>query len=312
MVDPRPSGVPSTSALSRIWPRWRNRRFVDSLERIDSFADWAELFARPGHHTVARTETVKFLIDLEDDNHTYFIDSKKWELHFYFVRQYLDTRALIGPFHVQEYTRDDRRYVLGSVMHYLDGDHWTIELAGGDTLDPLRIAWMFNHIRARIHIPATPKFRPVSPAQIEKAHSLTGRIPVLSSDSLNASITYQPIVLGTAFGYLRLLRGDLDVSGVRPNDIVVTEQVPEQIPPVAGLITSQLQAPLAHVAVLSRNRNTPDMALRGAIDLPALRGRRRTARQAHSGQPGLQCRNRQFVGGRICVGLYPPDNALQP
>ena len=47
----------------------------------------------------------------------------------------------------------------------------------------------------------------------------------------------------------------------------MSEFVPEQIPPVAALVTSQLQAPLAHVAVLSRNRNTPSMSLRGAIDL---------------------------------------------
>jgi hypothetical protein len=48
---------------------------------------------------------------------------------------------------------------------------------------------------------------------------------------------------------------------------VVSEWVLEQIPPVEGLVTSQLQAPLAHVAVLCRNRHTPDMSLRGAIDL---------------------------------------------
>ncbi|MEQ1804975.1 MAG: PEP/pyruvate-binding domain-containing protein [Burkholderiaceae bacterium] len=214
---------------------------------------------------------MKFLIDLADDARTYFIDSKKWELHFYFVRQFLDTRALIGPFHVQEYTRSDRRFVLGSVMHYLDGDHWTIELAGGDTLEPQRVAWMFNHVRARMHLPINLLFRPVSPSQIENAKSLGGRIPVLSSDLLNASIAYQPVVLGTAFGYLRLFPGAIDVASVRPNDVVVGNQVPEQIPPVAALITGQLQAPLAHVAVLSRNRNTPDMALRGVLELPAIR-----------------------------------------
>ena len=35
-------------------------RAVDALERIDTLDEWTLLNARPGHHTVARTETVKW------------------------------------------------------------------------------------------------------------------------------------------------------------------------------------------------------------------------------------------------------------
>ncbi len=248
-------------------PVRNKRRAADSLERIGTLDDWTLLHARPGHHTVARTETVKFLIDLQNDDRTYFVDSKKWEVHFDFVRRFIDPYVDYDRFNVTEYTLDERRFVLGSLMHYLDGDHWTVELAGADRLSAERIAWMFEHIAARVGCTAHLKFRPVSPPQIQNAARLAGRMPVLSSDALNASVSYQPVVLGVAYGHVRLIRGTLDVSGVRPSDIVISEYVPEQIPPVAGLVTSQLQAPLAHVAVLSRNRNTPDMSLRGAIDL---------------------------------------------
>lgn len=250
-------------------PVRNKRREADSLERIGTLDDWTLLHARPGHHTVARTETVKFLIDLQNGNRTYFVDSKKWEVHFDFVRRFIDPYVDYDRFNVTEYTLDERRFVLGSLMHYLDGDHWTVELAGADRLSAGRIAWMFEHIAARVGCTAQLKFRPVSPPQIQNAARLAGRVPLLSSEALNASVTYQPVVLGLAYGHVRLIRGTLDVSGVRPSDIVVSEFVPEQMPPVAGLVTSQLQAPLAHVAVLSRNRNTPDMSLRGAIDLDA-------------------------------------------
>jgi len=247
---------------------WRGKRpAVDYLERIGSLEDWTLLHARPGHHTVARTQTVKFLIDLQNGAKTYFLHSRKWEVHFDFVQRFLDPYADYNRFNIREYSHEDRRFVLGSLMHYLDGGHWTVELSGGDTLETGRIGWMFEHIAARMMPVAALKFRPVSPLQIEHAARLSGRVPVLSSDALNASVSYQPVVLGVAYGHVRLIRGTLDVSAVRPFDIVVTELVPEQIPPVAGLVTSQLQAPLAHVAVLSRNRNTPDMSLRGAIDL---------------------------------------------
>lgn len=249
----------------------RKRRPVDSLARIDSLDDWQLLYSRPGHHTVARTETVKFLIDLDNDARTYFVDSKKWEVHYDFVRRFIDPYADYDRFNISEYTREDRRFLLGSLMHYLDGGHWTMELSGGDTLAAERIAWMFEQVTARLGLAVDLKFRAVSPIQMGHAESLAGRMPVLSSDVLNASVSYQPVVLGVAFGCVRLVRGTLDVSELRPYDLVVSEHVPEQIPPVAGLVTSQLQAPLAHVAVLSRNRNTPDMALRGAIDLEAFK-----------------------------------------
>lgn len=254
-------------------PAWSRMgaREADHLERIASFDDWARLSARPGHHTVARTETVKFIIDLHDAKRTYFLDTKKWEVHFNFVRRFIDPLVDFERFSVQEYTRDDRRFMLGSIMHYLDGEHWSIELASGDSMGAEGIVALFDRVVEQVRLPVRLQFRPVSPGQIDSAAAIAHRIPVLSSDAINASVQYQPVVLGVSYGHLRLRRGKLDVSSVRPYDIVVTDGVPEEIPPVAGLVTSQIQAPLAHVAVLSRNRNTPDMALRGAIDLEAFK-----------------------------------------
>ena len=250
------------------WPTFSlRRRSVEYLECLRTLDDWTRLCARPGHHTVARTETVKFVIDLHRGDRTYFLDTSKWEVHFDFVRRFLDPYADYGRFNIREYTQDDRRFVLGSLMHYLDGDHWTVELSGGDTLSAERIGWMFEHVAARVACASGLKFRPVSPQQIGQAAQLRGRVPVLSSEALNASVVYQSVVLGVAYGHVRLIRGALEVSSVRPSDIVVSQWVPEQIPPVAALVTSQLQAPLAHVAVLCRNRHTPDMSLRGAVDL---------------------------------------------
>ncbi|MFM8767659.1 MAG: PEP/pyruvate-binding domain-containing protein [Rubrivivax sp.] len=254
-------------ALAPKWPAIARRgRGVDYLERIATREDWRALHARPGHHTVARTETVKFLIDLLDGDKTYFLDAGKWEVHFDFVHRFLDPYADYDRFNLREYTQADRRYALGSVMHYLDGDHWPVELSGGDTLPAERIAWMLAHVTARVACAPALKFRPVSLQQIAQASQLAADVPVLGSESLNASVVYQPVVLGASYGHVRLMRGALEVSDLRPTDIVVTERVPEQMPPVAALVTSQLQAPLAHVAVLCRNRHTPDMALRGAID----------------------------------------------
>jgi hypothetical protein len=54
---------------------------------------------------------------------------------------------------------------------------------------------------------------------------------------------------------------ELESAALGPQVIVVTDQVPNDIPLVGGLITEAFQTPLAHVNLLSRNRDTPNMAL---------------------------------------------------
>lgn len=43
------------------------------------------------------------------------------------------------------------------------------------------------------------------------------------------------------------------------------EQLPDEIPVVAGVVSAQLQAPLGHIAVLCATRQTPNMGLRTAL-----------------------------------------------
>jgi len=239
---------------------------VDHIDRIDTPSHWHAISVRHGYNTTARTESAKFVIDQHQGDRIYFFNSKKWETHYEFVLRHINPLTVHDHFLIHEYDHDDRRYLLGSILHYLDGDHWTLELTCGDSMKAPQIARLHQLIAARVALTSDLRFRPSSPSQIEIAESFDGKVPVLSRDAINASIEYQPVVVGEAYGYLRIVRGRLDVSSVRPYDVVVIDHVPDEIPPVAALVTSELQAPLAHVAVLSRNRNTPDMALRGAAD----------------------------------------------
>lgn len=239
---------------------------IDHIDRVTNRAQWDAISVRHGYTTAARTESAKFVIDLERNERVYFFNSKKWETHYEFVLRHINPLTVHDHFLIHEYDHDDRRYLLGSILHYLDGDHWTLELTCGDSMKGPQIARLYQLIAPRIALTSDLRFRPSSPSQIEIADAFNGAVPVLSRDAINASIEYQPVVVGEAYGHLRIVRGRLDVSSVRPYDVVVIDHVPDEIPPVAALVTSELQAPLAHVAVLSRNRNTPDMALRGAAD----------------------------------------------
>jgi len=244
----------------------------DAPESLPTLADqgaWDALAYRPDYQTAARTEVVKCIIDLEDTQdgawRTYFLDSSRYELHYSYVRARIDPDADHATFNVQQYRRPDRRFILVSLVRYLDSDFWTLELVAGDTLDAPRLLRAFELVRGRVFFGDDLRFRPLAPRHEERVAELGGRIPVVHADEIMRGTRYQAIVPGRGYGYLRLVRGELDVSMVRPTDILVTEQVPDELPPCAALVTSALQAPLAHVAILSRNRGTPDMALREAI-----------------------------------------------
>jgi len=58
---------------------------------------------------------------------------------------------------------------------------------------------------------------------------------------------------------------------VLPTEIVVLDQVPNDISMVSGIVTEAFQTPLAHINLLSKNRGTPNMAVRDAFSDPGLR-----------------------------------------
>ena len=61
----------------------------DYSPRIADLATWNALAASPGRQMVARTEVVKVIIDLADGWKVYFLQSRRWEIHYYFAARFL-------------------------------------------------------------------------------------------------------------------------------------------------------------------------------------------------------------------------------
>lgn len=237
---------------------------------------WRALAASPGRQVSAHTEVVKVIIDLEDGWKVYFLQSRRWEIHYFFASRFLSSFAHPvedhGAFNVREYRRDDRRFILGTLTRYQDQSVWAYDLIAGDTLDVARTVRAFEAVRARVYFGDALRYRPVPPAhEAALAEFSAARVPVVTTQELFGATRFQPLNPGDAWGWLRFVQGDPDPSRVRRTDVVVLDHVPLDLPVCAGIITGELQAPLSHVAVLATNRGTPDMALRGAFEDPRLR-----------------------------------------
>ncbi|TNE28837.1 MAG: hypothetical protein EP349_07420, partial [Alphaproteobacteria bacterium] len=240
------------------------------LSRLQNQAEWLSIAARPKTSMAARTETIKFIFDRENWK-LYLTNTKKWDIHYRFIHANVDPAYKHKLFNSIEYESPDRHYVMGSISHYLDGDFWAMEIAPSDNMSADLIEKAYHSLVKVTYFGKKMRFHPQSPTHLERVRELNGAIPIWNMDDFQSAIQYQPLTLGAGYGYLRFVRGTVDPASVRPDQILVTEFVPDDLPVCAGLITSQLQAPLAHISLLMEGRRTANMALRGAIDNKDLR-----------------------------------------
>lgn len=246
----------------------------DFLPRIDSEAAWNALAARRERDNAAHTDTVKVVIDLSDGQ-IYFLQTRRWEIHYFFIRRFLGRPGLPIPdaetFWRREYLSNERRFVQGSLVRYRDQNVWAFELIAQDVYDTERSLQAFERVRDRLYFSRDLRFHPIATQHMADLARIRARVPVVTTDDLFANTRYQALNTGEAFGYLRFHRTAPTAATVRRTDIVVLSEVPLDLPVCSGVITAQLQTPLSHIAILSANRGTPNMALRDAMTSAQLR-----------------------------------------
>ena len=292
----------------------------DYAPAVRSEAMWRLLAARPGTEHFARCEVVKVIIDRSDGD-VYFMESKRWPVHFFFAARFLNKpgRPVEDQtiFNQRQYKSDDRRFVLATVTHFIDADRWVFDLFAGDTLSLQATAEAFRITRDRVFVGSVLAYRPVPSHHERDIDGARALMPVVTTDELYGKIRYQPNELGEAYGTLRVFaRGErFEPAAVRPYDVVVLAEQPMDIPVVSGVITDELQAPLGHINVLCHNRKTPNMALRGAsesAEVKALAGKlvRLSVRaQSYQLEPATQAQaEAAWAKKRPAKGFRPPRN----
>lgn len=178
----------------------------------------------------------------------------------------------LSEFNRTEYYKAERRFVLGAVTYYEGAKAWVLELSPYDTASSELIAKIFEKVRAAAYFGPALSFHPTSSLVEVQAEKLPTDIPIVTTDTLYAQIDYQPLTLGSAMGRLHFVKAvELETEYLSYRDIIVLDEVPNDISVVSGLITEQFQTPLSHVNVLSQNRKTPNMGLRGATRDETLR-----------------------------------------
>lgn len=228
-------------------------------------------------------ESVKFVLDLKAGGVVHLLSSERYALHYTFVREQIYEEPELDrcdpeenaefyqgwvDFSVTEYFQvEGRRFLLGTLSRYAGAGLQAIEYTFGDAISPEQMRLGFFSTLAHTQDPRRWVLRAQDDVQLEKVRQLEGTVPLVGPNAPFVGVSFQPLTQGVAFGSLRFIpAGELQTATFGRDTIIVTDDVPNDIPFVAGLVTEAFQTPLAHVNVLSQNRNTPNAALRNARD----------------------------------------------
>jgi hypothetical protein len=250
-------------------------------DRLRSLLTPGDLHALAAGRTALGFESVEFVVDLSAGDVVSFLNSADWDLHYTFIREVIQGLPHLDrcveselreydvgwwAFSVEEYFKvEGRHYLLGTLVRHAGTDLATIEFAPGDTISADQMKHAFFAVMRRVPDPTAWSIRPQTPDQIERIRDIEGEVPIVGPNAPFENMSFQALAPGVAYGTLRAVRVDeLGELELGPRDIVIVDQVPNDIPLIAGLITEAFQTPLAHVNVLSRGRGTPNMALPGA------------------------------------------------
>ncbi len=236
---------------------------IASRARLTCEAEFAAQAARPLDAALPGAFTVKTIVDRQDGDAVYFLDTNAYPMHRPFATEHLGFP--IGAPFVDQYFSPSRRFSLGSVTYYQEPDVWAYELAPYDTASADLIAASFDRLAGAAYFGDRLRFHPTSNEQATRAAGLPARIPWVTTDELWAGITYQALNLGETYARVHVVdAAELATTYVGPRELVVLDRVPNDLTVVAGTITDEHQTPLSHVNVLARQRGTPNMALAGA------------------------------------------------
>ena len=255
-----------------------SRAVGDRLRHLRTPGDFAAL-AEGG--TALSQQAVKVIVDIARGNVVHLLSTRGWPLHYNFVRELMDKQERLNlcdatqnalfhaawvEFSQKEYFLvEGRQYLLSTLVKHAGTPLQTLEFAVGDVISGPQMQQAFFATMASLPDPKSWSVRPQTPDQVQTSRAVEGQIPLVGPNTPFRGQTYQPLTAAVGFGVLRFVASnDLATATLDPRTILITDDVPNDIDLVGGLITEAFQAPLAHVNVLSKGRGTPNMALRNA------------------------------------------------
>ena len=235
-----------------------------SLPAVTSQAQFDSISITYDANTPYALPHVLFVIDRKDKNQIYYVNKKRYSFHKDFVNGTYLSLESGKEFFDNNYLKPNRRFILGTVAYQTPLKRWTYEFWEGDLIPADQIQLAGEIINKTFFVPVA--FKPNSLRQDEASRSLAGVERVLQSDIAKEQ-AYQALNLAKGLGRIHIINKLDDHVEIGFNEILVLDEVPIQLPPVAGIITSQPSTPLSHINLLAKGWGIPNAYIKNAKEL---------------------------------------------
>jgi rifampicin phosphotransferase len=235
-----------------------------SLPAIKSQADFDKVSVTYDPNTPYALPHVMIVIDRKNNNKVYYVNKKRYSFHKDFVNGTYLSLERGREFFINNYLKPNRRFILGTLAYQTPIRRWTFEFWEGDLISADLIQLTYDVVNKTFFMPVA--FKPNSLRQDEATAGLTGIQRVLQSDIAKEQ-AYQALNIAKGLGRIHIITKLDDHVEIGSNEILVLDEVPIQLPPVAGIITSQPSTPLSHINLLAKAWGIPNAYVKNAKEL---------------------------------------------
>lgn len=235
-----------------------------SLPAIPSRAEFDSLAVVYDQNTPYALPHVLFVIDRKDNNRIYYVNTRRYAFHKDFVNGTYLSLERGKEFFENNYLKPNRRFILGTVAYQTPVRAWTFEFWEGDLIAAPEIKLTSDIINRTFFTPV--RYKPNSLRQDEASARIEGLLRISQSD-ISREQDYQALNLGQGLGRIHIINKMDDHVEIGSNEILVLNEVPLQLPPVAGIITGQPSTPLSHINLLAKGWGVPNAYIRNATEL---------------------------------------------
>lgn len=170
-----------------------------------------------------------------------------------------------------------RAFGLGTLIHVVASgerpERWAFQLEFTDAPTHAELVRYFQRLEATLPADIGPQVVWVvrSPQQELIAQDIEGQHlqywdRIIRLKDLTAAGEVEVYNDGITAGRLRLVPSGTSFEGSTSSDILLLEDVPDFLPPAAGVVTAVPQTPLAHFNLLAKNRGIPNVYRAGVMD----------------------------------------------
>jgi len=246
---------PATAA-----PTTDNAQTPAHLPRIGSRDDFMRLARVYNPGTALEMPHLIFTIDRRDPARIYYINTPRYSLHETFVRRERLLAQLDKTTLNAQYKDPQRRFLFGTLSWQRDLPGYTYEFWEGDQLTPALLRQTDQLVRASFY----EGIRFKTNSTLHEQTARTAGLPFVTQEALLREQRFLPLNTGTAQGRLRIIRSVEQTTDLSPQDIVVLDEVPIALSPVAGLVTQRPSTLLSHVNLLAKGWRIPNVYVRDA------------------------------------------------